>query len=186
MPPVHVAQAQDYPGFLETSEKLGAPFLVQQHLRGRYGEHKLSLDVVVQLAGGRLTLVGLTPFGSRAFVMTQVGTEILFEKFIDRELPFDPSYVLNDVHRVFFRGLPGPKADGEYSEESHDERVTERWLGGRVVERRFERLDGQPAGAIIARFKGPANPVIASQVELENHWFGYSLTIESSEQRYLE
>jgi hypothetical protein len=31
---------------------------------------------------------------------------------------------------------------------------------------------------------GPA-PVIAPKVELENQWFGYTITIESNEQSYL-
>ncbi|MFT3921055.1 MAG: DUF3261 domain-containing protein [Myxococcales bacterium] len=178
--------AREYPGYLAPSGTLGRPFVVQQSLRGTYGEHDLSLDVVVQLANGKLTLVGLTPFGSRAFVLEQVGEQTHFEKFVDREIPFDPKYVLNDVHRVFFRGLPSPQPDGVHSEEQHGEKVTETWRGGLLVERRFERLDGEPKGAVIARFSGAAAPVIAPEVKLENQWFGYSIDIESSDQSFLE
>lgn len=178
--------AREYPGYLASSETLGRPFVVQQSLRGTYNDKDISLDVVVQLANGKLTLVGLTPFGSRAFVLEQVGTETHFEKFVDREIPFDPKYVLNDVHRVFFRGLAGPKPDGVHSEEQHGEKVSETWRGGQLVERRFERLDGEPKGAIVARFSGAPAPVIAPEVQLENQWFGYTINIESSEQSYLE
>lgn len=184
--PSQLLPAREYPGHIEPSEALGKPFVVQQNLRGKYGDKKLSLDVVVQYADGKLTLLGLTPFGSRAFVLTQSGTQTHFEKFIDREIPFDPSYVLNDVHRVFFRGLSGPRADGSYTEEHHDERVTERWQGGHVVERRFERVDGEPAGAVEAKFLGAPDPVIAREVQLTNAWFGYSLRVTSPEQRFLD
>jgi hypothetical protein len=178
--------ARDYPGYLAPSETLGRPFVVQQSLRGSYEEHDISLDVVVQLANGKLTLVGLTPFGSRAFVLEQIGSETHFEKFVDREIPFDPKYVLNDVHRVFFRGLSGPRPDGVHSEEQHDEKVSETWRGGKLVERRFERLSGDPKGAVVARFSGAPSPVIAPEVQLENQWFGYTITIESSDQSYLK
>jgi hypothetical protein len=177
--------AREYPGYLASSDTLGRPFMVRQSLRGTYQDHDLSLDVVVQLAQGKLTLVGLTPFGSRAFVLEQVGTETRFEKFVDREIPFDPKYVLNDVHRVFFRGLTGPRADGVHSEDQHDEKVTETWRRGVLVERRFERLNGDPRGAVIARFSGAPAPVIAPDVTLENQWFGYTIQIESSDQSYL-
>ena len=178
--------AREYPGYLASTETLGRPFMVRQSLRGRYQDHDLSLDVVVQLAKGKLTLVGLTPFGSRAFVLEQVGNETRFEKFVNREIPFDPKYVLNDVHRVFFRGLAGPQEDGVHSEEQHDEKVTETWRAGVLVERRFERLDGDPAGAVIARFAGKPAPVIAPELTLENQWFGYTIRIASSDQRFLE
>ncbi len=178
--------AREYPGYLASTELLKPSFMLRQRLRGSYQDHDLSLDVVVQLAQGKLTLVGLTPFGSRAFVLEQVGTETRFEKFVSREIPFDPNYVLNDVHRVFFRGLSGPRPDGVHSEERHDEKVTETWRAGVLAERRFERLDGDPAGAVIARFSGKPAPVIAPEVTLENQWFGYTLRITSSDQSFLE
>jgi hypothetical protein len=184
--PVAVPRPGAYPGYLASSESLGRPFVVQQGLRGRYGERDVSLDVVVQLAQGKLTLVGLTPFGSRAFVLEQTGTATRFEKFIDREIPFDPSYVLNDVHRVFFRGLVGPLPDGVHVGEDHGEKLMERWQAGVLVERRFERLDGQPKGAIVVRFRGAPAPVVAPEITLENRWFGYTLVISSPSQTWLE
>jgi hypothetical protein len=176
----------EYPGYLAPSQSLGRPFMLQQSLEGTYQGHEFAVSVVVQLADGKLTLVGLTPFGSRAFVLVQDGTQTHFQKFIDRELPFDPNYVLNDVHRVFFRGLPGPLADGEHSAEQHGERVSERWQAGVLQERRFERLDGEPKGVITVRFSGPPEPVIAPRITLDNPWFGYRLQIESSDQSFAE
>jgi hypothetical protein len=176
---------RDYPGVLEDTHALGRPFLVRQSLHGHYGLREISLEVVVQLANGKLTLVGLTPFGSRAFVLEQDGLATRFQKFVNREIPFDPSHVLNDLHRVFFRGLAGPLADGVHGEEREGERISERWRSGVLVERRFERLDHQPEGAVVIRYSGAPAPVIAPEVTLENQWFGYTLRIENGEQQWL-
>lgn len=185
-PPPRVPPSRaTYPGFLAHTSTLAPSFFVRQQLRGRYGERKMVIDVVVQLSSQKLTLVGLTPFGSRAFVLEQVGTEQRFEQLIAGELPVDPACVLNDVHRVFFRGFAGPLPDGEHRREEHGELVSERWRGGVLVERRFTRLDDEPAGVIVVTFAGGPAPVIASSVRLDNGWFGYTLDIESASQAKL-
>lgn len=167
------------------TEELGQSFMAQQKLEGRYGERDFSLDVVLQLVSGKLTLVGLTPFGTRAFVLEQEGTEVRLEKYVDRELPFDPRYVLDDVHRVFFRGLAERANDGVTSGESHGELVTEVWRAGMLVERRFRRLNGTPHGEVVVTFEGAKGPVVAPTVTLENGWFGYRLRVTTLAQQYL-
>jgi hypothetical protein len=156
-------------------------FVAQQRLSGKYGDKDFSVDVVLQLVSGKLTIVGLTPFGTRAFVLEQVGTEVKVEKFIDREMPFDPRYVLDDVHRVFFRGLDAASD----SREEHGERVTEKRANGVVTERRFARLDGKPAGELVVTFDGAPAPVVAPRVKLVNGWFGYTLKVETLTQQFL-
>jgi hypothetical protein len=162
------------------TEMLAPSFVAQQKLSGRYGEREFSLDVVVQLAQGKLTLVGLTPFGTRAFVLEQHGTAIKLEKFIDRELPFDPRYVLDDVHRVFFRKVLGAQGSGEFSAEDNGERVTERWRDGVLLERRFTRSDG---GQVVVTFAGAPAPVVAPAVTLKNERFGYTLDVATVSQQ---
>lgn len=171
-------------GGLTPSHELAPPFVVQQKLHGRHGERALSLDVVVQLSAGKLTLVGLTPFGSRAFVLEQVGTTIKLEKVMPGELPLDPQRVLADVHRVFFRGFTSPQADGEHVRVERGERIRERWQQGVLVERRFEPLEGTQ-GTVVVRFEGAPAPVIAPRVWLENPTFGYLLRIENIAQQRL-
>jgi hypothetical protein len=166
------------------SQSLGPSFVAQQRLHGKYGEKEFTLDVVVQLAQGKLTIVGLTPFGTRAFVLTQDGTEVELQKFINRELPFNPRYVLDDVHRVFFRGLSGAP-DGENERDDHGERISEVIRGGAPVERRFQRLSGQPKGEIVVTFKGAKSPVVAPEVTLKNGWFGYTLRVETLTQQFV-
>jgi hypothetical protein len=156
-------------------------FVAQQRLSGKYGDKEFSIDVVLQLTGGKLTIVGLTPFGTRAFVLEQAGTDVKVEKFIDREMPFDPRYVLDDVHRVFFRGLDAATT----TREEHGERVTERRDEGMVRERHFARLDGKPAGEVVVTFDGAPAPVVAPHVTLVNGWFGYTLRVDTLTQQYL-
>jgi hypothetical protein len=178
--PVPVPAQSAHNVVLLPTEQLAPSFVAQQKLSGRYGEREFSLDVVVQLAQGKLTLVGLTPFGTRAFVLEQQGTAIKLEKFIDRELPFDPRYVLDDVHRVFFRKVPGAQGSGEFSAEDHGERVTERWRDGVLRERSFTRSDG---GQVVVTFRGAAVPVVAPEVTLRNERFGYTLDVATVSQQ---
>ena len=183
--PAPSARTPRYPVVLLPSDTLGAPFVVQQRLHGRYAGRDIAISVVVQLAQGKLTLIGLTPFFSRAFVLTQHGTRVRFEKFVDRELPFDPRYMLDDVHRVFFRGFAGTLPDGVHVREEYGERVVERWEQGRLAERKFERR-GEPAGrAIVVRFEGAKGPVVARVVTIANGWFGYTLRIENVTQQHV-
>jgi len=64
--PVAVPPESEQSVVLLPTEQLAPSFVAQQKLSGRYGEREFSLDVVVQLAQGKLVLVGLTPFGTRA------------------------------------------------------------------------------------------------------------------------
>ncbi|HVZ33786.1 MAG TPA: DUF3261 domain-containing protein [Polyangiaceae bacterium] len=178
--PAHTAA-----GVLLPTDDLGPPFMVEQRLHGHYGERDVSLDCVVQLQEGTLTVVGLTPFGSRAFVIEQRGTAVRFEKFVDRKVPFEPVHVLYDLHRVFFRGLKGPLSDGVHEGQDAGELVRERWAGGHIVERRFESLEGPASNMVVVAFQGAPAPVVAPHVKLTNIAFGYTLEIENSEQKQL-
>ncbi len=176
-----------YPGELIPTEQLGNDFLARQRLSGRHGEHEFRFEAVLQLRDGVLTVLGLTPFGSKAFVLTQRGTEVEFEAYIDRELPFPPDYILQDIHRTWFWHTQLPWADQPPAEEHPKaevagERVSEVWSDGNLVRRTFERLDGAPAGQLrIDYLGGHRSGRPASKVVLENGWFGYRLEIETIE-----
>jgi hypothetical protein len=91
--------------------------------------------------------------------------------------------MLLDVQRVYFPWLAedaATRGDGEYAGVVGEERVVESVRGGRLVERRFTRVDGRPAGTIAVRYEwgrddwhGPSRAV------LENGWFGYGLAIDT-------
>jgi hypothetical protein len=178
-----------YPGELIDTSEMGASFMARQKLAGRFGEQEFRFEAVLQLHGGKLTVLGLTPFGTKAFVLVQTGTEVEFTPLIDREIPFPPEYMLQDIHRAWLwhTRLPwGAQAPSEdpASVEVAGERVTERWRDGALVQRSFERLDGQPPGEIRIEYSGGSGHP-AKHVILDNGWFGYRLEIETTDWRAL-
>jgi len=135
---------------------------------------------VLQKQGDTLTLIGMSPFGTRAFTLTQVDAKIEYRELLPEPLPFPARFMLLDIHRTLFLGLPTPQADGEHTAELAGERVTEQWAQGRLQRRVFTRLDGQPRGEIVVEFEGgylPGEP--PPTVRFVNHWFGYQLEVKT-------
>lgn len=176
-----------YPGQLVEPSTIAGDFMIRQRVEGSYGERNVSFDAVVQKQGGTLMVLTLTPYGSRAFLVEQEGQEVRVEKFISRELPFDPRFILLDVQRVFLKGLPdGPRDDGWHRQRIDDEIVRERWEAGRLYERTYARRDRQPKGSVIVRYEGGYIPgERPPPIELVNEWFGYRLTLDTSDYQVL-
>lgn len=184
--PVSQVPAHDLRGVLVPTEALGPPFAVQQRIQGRYQGGDATMDCVVQLSGGKLTVLGLTPFGTRAFVIEQKGTEVHFQKFIERDLPVQPEAVLYDIHRVFFRALPKPEGDGVREAQDQGEMLRETYQGGHIVERRFQGLEGPVPNLVVVKFDGAPAPVIAPHVTITNTAYAYKLEIDNSDQKLLD
>ena len=181
--PGQVEPGPGYPGELISTADMGRDFLARQRLKGTFGEQEFAFEAVLQLHKGTLTVLGLTPFGTKAFVLTQTGTEVEFKPLIDREIPFPPEYMLQDIHRAWLWHARLPWADAPPSEA---ERVTEQWSENGLVRRSFVRLDGQPPGEIrIDYIGGHRTGRPAKQVVLENGWFGYRLEIQTTDWRML-
>jgi hypothetical protein len=180
-----------YPGELISTEAMTRDFLARQQLSGTFGEREFKFEAVLQLRNGTLTVLGLTPFGTKAFVLEQTGTEVTFEPLIDREMPFPPEYMLQDIHRAWFWHTRLPWADRPPAEQSPSveiagERVTETWTENGLVRRTFERLDGAREGMIRIDYMGghqTGRP--AKRVVLDNGWFGYRLEITTTDWREL-
>jgi hypothetical protein len=173
-----------YPGTLRDPGSSPHDFMVRQHAKGNYAERAISFEAVVQKSKDKLIVLVLTPYGSRALLIEQTGAHVRTEKFIDRELPFDPAFILLDVQRVFLKGQPSSPAPPEgWSESEIDgERVRERWEGGRLHERQYTRLDGTPEGTIVVRYEGGFVPgTKPPSILLDNGWFGYSMRLETSD-----
>ncbi len=175
-----------YPWTLRPPSALGSDFLWQQRLTARFGEHENSLKVAVQKQGDHLVLIGLTPFGSKAFVLDQQGEAVVFTPFVDRKMPFPPRFMLIDVQRCYLPLGDAAKhpTDGEEQFHLDGEEVTQVFANGHLIERRFRRLDGQPAGIIRIIYRNWTAGV-AKQVTLDNRWFGYSLAIATLEAKVL-
>lgn len=182
------APAVEYPGTLRNPGEIAWNFFARQTIDAEARDRSGRFDAVLQKNGEELLLLALTPYGSRAFLLRQRGDDVTFERFVRRELPFPPRFILLDVHRAFFSGLPnGPRTDGVHEARIDDELVRERWREGRLYERRFRRITGSPAGEILVRYEGGMIPgsALPSRIVFENGWYGYRLTIVTTEYRPL-
>jgi hypothetical protein len=167
---------------LHTPNELPGDFLDRQTIHAVYGKRSASFDAVLQKRGNEIVLIGMTPFGSRAFVLKQTGLDVSFESFVPQELPFPPSYILLDVERVFFGGVaPAGQAlpDGSHEAPRDAEIVSETWQGGLLKQRRFRKASGQPAGDVVIDY-GPGMPPGGpppEKITYSSGWYGYRLEI---------
>lgn len=187
--PDHRPSDVDYPGALVPVSEIPGAFLWRQQLAAEYGPRTVSFEAVLQKKGEKLVVLGLTPYGSRAFVIEQVGTSFTFTNHLPPEhaLPFPPRSILLDIHRAWFMALPGaPRADGEHTGVREGEEVTEVWRGGAVLERRYRRLDGAPPGEIRVTYgAGMRDLRPPDEAVVDNAWFGYRLVVRTVERKDL-
>ena len=85
---------------LPPPDAIPGTFTLRQKLTATSPKGGGSFEAVLQKTPGTLTLVGLTPYGSRAFLLQQTKGDVQFTKYIPRELPFPPTFMLLDIHRV--------------------------------------------------------------------------------------
>lgn len=183
----HRPPLRAYPGTLRRTSEIPGAFLMRQRVVAHYPGRDLSFDAVLQKQGDTLTLLGLTPFGTRAFVMQQRGVEVTFHATLPMELPFPPRNMLLDIHRTFFGPdrRPAP-VDGERAFVADGEEVRETWRAGRLRTRSYRRLDGDPPGLIEVNYgDGMLGRAAPRVIELRNGWFGYALTITTLAQQTL-
>lgn len=177
-----------YPWQWRDLAELPGDFLWQQSIDAKLGAHSFHLEAALQKKDGQLVLVGLTPFGSKAFALTQQGTSVSFESFVDRKPPFPPKFMLVDVQRAYWPIAPAT-ADGAVATELGAEHVDEVFAGGHLVSRTFTRAelrpDGKPyPGAITIRYDDWQDDV-ARRVTITNDWFGYTMDIRTTSAKTL-
>ena len=188
-PPAPSGPPPEYPGgllapsTLRSPPALGDAFALEQRVRIESPEGSWEFRAVLQKRGDTLILVGLGPHGGRGFVLQQNGDPdrggtVELESHLPQELPFPPRFMLQDVQRVWFRGLAGPLPDGEHVDTIDGDEITERWEGGRLLERTFRRVDGVPEGTLHATYEGGlGGDAPPPSVRFENGWFGYTLIL---------
>ena len=146
-------------------------FMARLEVEARYGDQVVRFQAVLQKKADTLTLLGFTPFGTRAFLLQQKGLEITFTPYLERNLPFAPENILLDIDRAYFIALPGaPLSDGEHSAVRDGEEIQETWSGGTLQERRFRTVNGTPPGDIRILFG-------RNGIDFRNGRFGYQLAI---------
>jgi hypothetical protein len=164
---------------LPRPEAIPGEFTVRQKLVAKSAHGGGSFEAVLQKKGGTLTMIGLTPYGGRAFVLQQTGGDVQFTKYIPQELPFAPTFILLDVHRVWDAWLGAPLATGDRLGVVAGEKISERWRDGRLVERRFVRAEAGQPGEIVVSYGAPGPGGLAAHVTLENGRFGYRLDVDT-------
>jgi hypothetical protein len=102
----------DCPGSLVPTHELEGDWVIHERIRVRGAEVDEAYGLVVQKSGPRLVLIGLTPFGAKAFSLTQIGVEVWSESKLGPALPVPPENVLRDLHRAHFLATDDPAFEG--------------------------------------------------------------------------
>src|SRR3982751_5926115 len=97
---------------LPPPDAIPGTFAVRQKLKATSAKGGGSFEAVLQKTPGMLTLVGLTPYGSRAFLLQQTQGDVQFTKYVPREMPSPPTFMLLDIHRVLGTWLGPPLSAG--------------------------------------------------------------------------
>src|SRR4051812_1145558 len=159
---------------LPPPDAIRGAFALRQKLTATSSKGGGSFEAVLQKQPGTLTLVGLTPYGSRAFLLQQTKGDVSFTKYIPRDLPFAPTFLLLDIHRVLATWIGPALVTGERSGQAGDETIHERWQDGKLIERTFTTTSAttgpkaQPAGTITITYSGYGASNIAAHITLRN------------------
>lgn len=171
-----------YPWVLRPATAWPRDVLLKQRVEARAGPMEHGFDAALQKRDDTLTLLGLTPFGTRAFLVEQRGVEVAFRSYIDRELPFPPRFMLIDIQRAFYPTgeTAEGRGDGLHELVIEGERIAETWTNGVLVRRTFERIDGTPPGQITVDYQDWRDG-IPFQIRIDNPWFGYTMKVTTQE-----
>jgi hypothetical protein len=178
-PPERARTAPPTAAELPAPDAIPGTFTVRQRLKATSAKGGGSFEAVLQKQPGTLTLIGLTPYGARAFLLQQTKDDVQFTKYIPREMPFPPTFMLLDIHRVLDRWLGPPRSAGERSGRVGDETIHERWQGGHLVERTFVSANASPAGSITIAYTGHDASGFATHITLQNARLDYRIEIDT-------
>jgi uncharacterized protein DUF3261 len=101
----------DCPGELRSTEEIEGDWLVHARIHVTGSGVDESYQLVLQKTGPKLVLLALTPFGAKAFAVTQIGLQTWTEAYLGPILPVPPQNVLRDVQRAYFRVVEDPGLD---------------------------------------------------------------------------
>lgn len=165
---------------LPPPDSIPGTFSLRQKLTATSAKGGGSFEAVLQKQPGTLTLLGLTPYGSRAFLLQQTKGDVQFTKYVPRDLPFAPTFLLLDIHRVLATWIGPPLVTGDRSGQVGDETIHERWQDGKLIERTFTTTaKAQPPGAITITYADYGAANIASHITLRNARMDYRVDIET-------
>lgn len=181
---------------LVPADLLSPEISMRQRLRFIAGERDGEIDAVVQLTCGELVVVGLTPIGTRLFTIRQTGRDVDARLMLPGDWPFEPERVLLSLQRSMLLPLPRPPEAGAVDEADpgiwlgrtpFEIALEERWLAGRVVERRVHEARASGPATIEIRYSAPGldTDSIPRSTTIESEKDGYRIEIETLEQTRL-
>lgn len=163
------------PAPLVASEEMPGDFVLQQRIGFRWDGGEGTLDAAVESACGELTIVLLTPFGTRGTVIRQRGWQVEVTGGHGGPLPFAPERILLDVQRTYLAPPANAPRVGTRERRIGEQRIEETWDDGRLVERVFHPTrDGDDRVRI--RYREGAAPDAPSAV-LESERYRYQLDV---------
>lgn len=98
----------DCPGQLRSTQEIEGDWVIHERVRVTGGGVDESYGLVVQKTGPKLVLLGLTPFGAKAFSVVQIGTQTWSESYLGPATVVPPENVLRDLHRALFLTVDDP------------------------------------------------------------------------------
>lgn len=161
--------------------------VLQQRVTARWQDREDGFNAVLQKRPGALTLIGLGPVGSVAFVIQHSESgEVTFENRTGRDVPFAPEHIVADVQRVFYPWLDAEACDAcRRQGEALDLLIQERFNRGRLSQRTFERSAAPEQGTVTISYENWQDGV-ARQAVSTNEWYGYQLAIETFEAQQVD
>ncbi len=179
--PSEVTDADARAGLLSTQDLPRVAFTLRHHLRFVFGDRSGSVEAVLQKGCDHVTVVGLSPFGTRLFSVRQSGSEVIHEPTQQRAWPFPPHRMLIDIQRIYLYPLRDPPpADGAYESFVGETRVVEDWRAGRLRTRVLTVSSAQHPEHIVIRYQGSfGDGSVPSLVEFSDQTREYRLEVET-------
>ena len=177
-PPLRARALRDCPGPLVATDAIAGDFLVRQRVLVTAGGTSWPLQLVAQKRGDVLTLLGFHPLGVKLFTLQQRGLRVTVDAAPAPLLEIPPRNLLRDFHRERFFVVADAGAEGTFRERRGDTEIREQRRAGRVVERRFVAIAGDPSAAVVLRFEpAAAADGEAPRVVLDHGACGYRAEI---------
>lgn len=144
---------------------LGAERAANQRLRAAFSDREVSVDCVVKVSAGHLTVIGLVPGGPRMFSVDFDGQQVSTQKSADMPGDLEPQLLLDDLQLTLWPlpALQRALAHSRWTVSEPDERT-----------RRLAR-----DRKLIAEVHYASSDPWSGRTWLVNFERGYSITIDS-------
>ena len=148
---------------------LGGAHSAQQVLHVAYGDQEATLSAVLTVSRDHLQVIGLNAVGLRLFTLDYDGAQLKTERMPGLPEQIDPARVLADLQLAFWplTALQNATRDSEW-------RVSEPYARTRRLKR---------AGKLAAEVHYADGKPWQGRLWLSNYQFGYSLAVDSAEDR---